>query len=466
MSHSVRSVSSLLLLTSLLGCGSLTPADNERALGDDALAARDDVLSQRFDLSNPQSTSIVDQVATNDVEVFLMTDQSVERCSDNLFVFRLDELSQGIQEPAQTIVCPDYLDTPFSSFHDSLDVHGDLLAAGPFLFRKVAGVWQFEAKLGERRGEAGYTVLLSESLALTEMNGSHFLYERQGEVWRNTQRINGLRSGHGSADPTVGVYHNMYGNYQLVDGRLERLSDDLTFYKLHNGYAVIAAPGEDAAIWRHDGTTYVPSELDLEPLEGRAYRFHQLSPMFTDGRVTITTDRQTAVYDDTTGELVAARDAYPLPLIREARGATSYVSSVGAQLQWIHLVDPIVLEEDPDRSFTQTHTFALGAGEFVDFTFDMPHGMQDLTVAMEGTGDADLYVRFAEAPTFSDFDCLPYLWGSEESCSFSPSQYHDDAGLAEDEVGTWHVRVEGFEDWSEVTVTVTAIDHLAPSRAE
>jgi len=39
-----------------------------------------------------------------------------------------------------------------------------------------------------------------------------------------------------------------------------------------------------------------------------------------------------------------------------------------------------------------------------------------VTVAMTGSGDADLYVRFDGQPTFNRYDCRPYLETSEEEC--------------------------------------------------
>ncbi|MGC4123082.1 MAG: M57 family metalloprotease [Myxococcales bacterium] len=39
------------------------------------------------------------------------------------------------------------------------------------------------------------------------------------------------------------------------------------------------------------------------------------------------------------------------------------------------------------------------------------------TVAMTGTGDADLYVRFGAAPTTSTYACRPYLDGTAETCT-------------------------------------------------
>ncbi len=46
---------------------------------------------------------------------------------------------------------------------------------------------------------------------------------------------------------------------------------------------------------------------------------------------------------------------------------------------------------------------------------------------MTGTDDADIYVRTGDAPTQTLFDCRPYRWGSNESCSVelpSPAKIH------------------------------------------
>jgi hypothetical protein len=40
-----------------------------------------------------------------------------------------------------------------------------------------------------------------------------------------------------------------------------------------------------------------------------------------------------------------------------------------------------------------------------------------LTVKMTGSGDPDLYVRFAGAPTLTLFDCRPYVGGATETCT-------------------------------------------------
>lgn len=42
-----------------------------------------------------------------------------------------------------------------------------------------------------------------------------------------------------------------------------------------------------------------------------------------------------------------------------------------------------------------------------------------LTVTMTGSGDPDLYVRFAGAPSLTLFDCRPYVGGASETCTLT-----------------------------------------------
>jgi len=43
----------------------------------------------------------------------------------------------------------------------------------------------------------------------------------------------------------------------------------------------------------------------------------------------------------------------------------------------------------------------------------------DVTVAMTGSGDPDLYVRFGEEPTKTQWNCRPYRTGASEQCSLT-----------------------------------------------
>jgi vibriolysin len=79
------------------------------------------------------------------------------------------------------------------------------------------------------------------------------------------------------------------------------------------------------------------------------------------------------------------------------------------------------------------------------FSFQVPEGAYDLNVTIAGgTGDADMYVRFGNAPTTSQYDCRPYKSGNNETCTFAaPAQ------------GTWYAMLNGFSAYSGVTFTVT-----------
>ncbi|OJT18000.1 peptidase [Archangium sp. Cb G35] len=79
------------------------------------------------------------------------------------------------------------------------------------------------------------------------------------------------------------------------------------------------------------------------------------------------------------------------------------------------------------------------------YSFQVPEGATDLEVSISGgTGDADLYVRFANAPNTTQYDCRPYKSGNAESCLFAaPAQ------------GTWYAMLNGFSAYSGVTLKVT-----------
>lgn len=57
-----------------------------------------------------------------------------------------------------------------------------------------------------------------------------------------------------------------------------------------------------------------------------------------------------------------------------------------------------------------------------------------IAAQLSGTGDADLYIRFNQAPTFTAFDCRPYLNGSNELCSLDVP-----AGAT-----TAHIMIDGY----------------------
>ncbi len=103
--------------------------------------------------------------------------------------------------------------------------------------------------------------------------------------------------------------------------------------------------------------------------------------------------------------------------------------------------------DPPPGGSTQTYQEADLAGskdQDLAFSFNIPAGSSDLTIAIfGGSGDADLYTRFGQAPTTGTYDCRPYLNGNNESCSVPNPQ-----------AGTYHVMLRGWAPFSGVTLMV------------
>ncbi|MEL1265661.1 S8 family peptidase [Pseudoxanthomonas putridarboris] len=88
---------------------------------------------------------------------------------------------------------------------------------------------------------------------------------------------------------------------------------------------------------------------------------------------------------------------------------------------------------------------SAGTGNSLNYTFQVPTGTSQLRVTIAGgTGDADLYVRYGSAPTDTVYNCRPYLYGNNETCTINAPQS-----------GTWHIRVKAYTSFSGVTLTAT-----------
>lgn len=83
--------------------------------------------------------------------------------------------------------------------------------------------------------------------------------------------------------------------------------------------------------------------------------------------------------------------------------------------------------------------------EMLRFAIDVPAGTTQLSFVLQGgSGDADLYVRFGEAPTLSRFDCRPYWYGNSEVCRIGNIQ-----------AGRYHVMLYGYAAFSATTLTAS-----------
>jgi serine protease len=81
-------------------------------------------------------------------------------------------------------------------------------------------------------------------------------------------------------------------------------------------------------------------------------------------------------------------------------------------------------------------------GSETHYFIEVPAGASNLEISTSGgSGDVDLYVRYGAEPTQSNYDCRPYRWGNEETCTF------DDPAA-----GTWYVMLHAYEGYSNLTL--------------
>ena len=88
---------------------------------------------------------------------------------------------------------------------------------------------------------------------------------------------------------------------------------------------------------------------------------------------------------------------------------------------------------------------SAASGQALMYTLEVPEGSTNLRFGISnGNGDADLYIKYASAPTVSLYDCRPYLNGNNETCSFPVSQ-----------AGTYHVMVNAYTAFSSVSLVAS-----------
>lgn len=92
------------------------------------------------------------------------------------------------------------------------------------------------------------------------------------------------------------------------------------------------------------------------------------------------------------------------------------------------------------------NNISVARRSWVRYTYTLPAGYGDLTVAISGgTGDADLYVTQGAQSTSTSYDCRPYKNGNNETCSFTNPA-----------ADTWYIDIYGYSAASGVTLTVDA----------
>ena len=106
-------------------------------------------------------------------------------------------------------------------------------------------------------------------------------------------------------------------------------------------------------------------------------------------------------------------------------------------------VDPNEDDDDDDGNTSDdTVSGTVAQGEWKHYGPYTVDFNQNLTAAMTGTGDADLYVKLGAQPDENDYDCRPYENGSSETCTVGGP-------------GDAYVSVYGYDTSSDYTVVIT-----------
>ena len=83
-------------------------------------------------------------------------------------------------------------------------------------------------------------------------------------------------------------------------------------------------------------------------------------------------------------------------------------------------------------------------GTQLSYQVAVPAGASNLVVSTSGgSGDVDLYVKAGGVPSLSDYDCRPYEYGNDETCSFETP--------AED---VYHIMLRGYSAFNDVGLSV------------
>lgn len=105
-------------------------------------------------------------------------------------------------------------------------------------------------------------------------------------------------------------------------------------------------------------------------------------------------------------------------------------------------------DPEPDNELDNGQTvsnLSASAGQWVQYKIKVPADAINLKITTSGgNGDVDLYTKFGSEPTLNSYDCRPYKWGNNESCSSdNPS------------AGYFYIGLYGYNAFSGVSLTAT-----------
>lgn len=88
---------------------------------------------------------------------------------------------------------------------------------------------------------------------------------------------------------------------------------------------------------------------------------------------------------------------------------------------------------------------SASSGNWLRYTANVGSGSSTLNVSISGgSGDADLYTRRGSQPTTSSYDCRPYKYGNNETCT-----------VASPAADTYHIGIRAYSTFSGVSLTAS-----------
>jgi len=118
--------------------------------------------------------------------------------------------------------------------------------------------------------------------------------------------------------------------------------------------------------------------------------------------------------------------------------------------QWVTVIQSGTVRTIPEK-LTDGAIYAVSgsADTSTYYEIDVPTGQERLIIEISGgTGDCDLYVRYADFPTFRKYDFMPYLSGNDETVTVENPQS-----------GTWYMMLNAYNsDYSNVSLKAETVD--------
>ncbi|MGR5285945.1 S8 family peptidase [Vibrio maritimus] len=93
------------------------------------------------------------------------------------------------------------------------------------------------------------------------------------------------------------------------------------------------------------------------------------------------------------------------------------------------------------KNATPVSNISGGRGEQKQYYIDVTAGQRLSVTISGGSGDADLYLRYGSAPTLSNWECRPYRYGNQETCTVTSTKN-----------GRYHIMLNGYTSFSGVTL--------------